>query len=385
MSSLDSVPGGTFSLTEDLRIVDANRVLGSLVGRPSEQLLGASFDQLLSAPSRILFQTHVYPALKADGRVEEVFLTLAGPAGEPIPILLNAAARATDGTGEPAYDGLVVRIRARARWETELLAATRALQEERTSSRRLADELEARHADEARTREFRDAFIGVLSHELRTPITTIYGMSQVLRRRYRTMGPELVGQHLADIDDEADRLRRLTEDLLVLSRAEGGRLALETEPTMVERVVRAAVEGERPRAPDHELVVDAAPGLPVVLAEDVYVEQVVRNYVANAVKYSPPGSTVRVTLREEDGGIAVRAIDNGRGLHGVDIERLFDLFYRAPEVVRHASGAGIGLFVCRELVQGMGGRVWAAHAAPPATGAEFGFWLQAVAEDDGIA
>src|SRR5918997_1502520 len=124
-----------------------------------------------------------------------------------------------------------------------------------------------RHTDELRTREFRDAFIGVLSHELRTPITTIYGMSQILRWRYRTMGPELVGQHLADIDEEADRLPRLTEDLLVLSRAEGGRLTLETEPTLVERVVRAAVEGERPRWPDHDLVIDAEPDLPVVLAE----------------------------------------------------------------------------------------------------------------------
>ena len=385
MSSLDSVPGGIFSLTADLRIASANQVLGTLVGRPVEELLGAAFDQLLSAPSRILFQTHVYPALKADGRVEEVFLTLAGPGGEPVPVLLNAAARATDDTGEPTYHALVVRIRARARWETELLAATRALEHERTSSRRLADQLEVRHADEARTREFRDAFIGVLSHELRTPITTIYGMSQVLRRRYRTMGPELVGQHLADIDEEADRLRRLTEDLLVLSRAEGGRLALATEPTMVERVVRAAVDGERPRSPDHELVVDAGPALPVVLAEDVYVEQVVRNYVANAVKYSPPGSMVRVTLREEDGGIAVRVLDNGPGLDGVDIGRLFDLFYRAPQVVRRTSGAGIGLFVCRELMQGMGGRVWAAHAPSPATGAEFGFWLKAVGEDDGTA
>ena len=378
-SPLDAVPGGAFSLTPDLRIASANRGLGLLVGRTADELLGAPFDELLTASSRILFQTHVYPALKADGAVEEVFLTFVAPTGEVVPVLLNAV---TSATATSAYAGLVVRIRARARWETDLLTATRALREEQIASQRLAAELAARHTDELRTREFRDAFIGVLSHELRTPITTIYGMSQILRRRYRTMGPELVGQHLADIDEEADRLRRLVEDLLVLSRAEGGRLALETEPTMVERVVRAAVDGERPRAPDHELVVDAAPGLPVVLAEDVYVEQVVRNYVSNAVKYSPAGSVVRVTLRAEDDGVAVRVVDSGPGLGDADVGRLFDLFYRSPDAVSHASGAGIGLFVCRELVHGMGGRVWASAAPGLATGAEFGFWLPAVVEDE---
>jgi K+-sensing histidine kinase KdpD len=294
-------------------------------------------------------------------------------------VLLNAA---RSEAAAPTYDGLVVRIRARARWETDLLAATRALEAERTASRRLAEELETRHADEQRTREFRDAFIGVLSHELRTPITTIYGMSQVLRRRYRSMGPEAVGQHLADIDEEADRLRRLTEDLLILSRAEGGRLVLQTEPTMIERVVAAAVDGERPRWPDHDLVIDADGSLPVVLAEDVYVEQVVRNYLSNAGKYSPPGSTVTVTVRDEDSGVAVRVLDSGPGFGNVDPGRLFDLFYRASEAVKQTSGAGIGLFVCRELVHGMGGRVWAAAPPPPATGAEFGFWLPEAPLDD---
>jgi K+-sensing histidine kinase KdpD len=207
-------------------------------------------------------------------------------------------------------------------------------------------------------------------------------MSQVLRRRYRTMAPELVGQHLADIDEEADRLRRLTEDLLVLSRAEGGRLELQTEPTLVDRVVRAAVEGERSRWPEHEIVVDAGPDLPVVLAEDVYVGQVVRNYLANAGKYSRPGSSIAVTVTEEGGGVAVRVIDGGPGLQGADPQRLFQLYHREPTAIKHTSGAGIGLFVCRELVQGMGGRVWASDAPPPATaGAEFGFWLPAAGAD----
>ncbi|MBA3235082.1 MAG: PAS domain-containing protein [Chloroflexi bacterium] len=387
-SALDGVPAGVISLSADLRIRSANRGMGELVSRPADALVGEPLDGLLSAPSRILFQTHVYPALKADGRVEEVFLTLAAPDGPPIPVLLNAGR--IDDQEEITYEGLIVRIRARARWETDLLAATRALEEERTASRRLADELStvaadltARHADEQRNREFRDAFIGVISHELRTPITTIYGMSHVLRQRLATMDPHVVADHLWDIEAEADRLRRLTEDLLVLSRAESRRLVIGADPIIIARLVRSAVDGERLRSPSHTFTVEVSSQLPLVLGEDVYIEQVVRNFLNNAAKYSPRGTTIRVTVGAEARGAAVRVTDEGPGLKEQDPDQLFELFYRAPDAIHSASGAGIGLFVCRELIRAMDGRVWAAPA-PAGGGAEFGFWLPTAAEvDDG--
>ena len=386
-SALDSVPAGVMSLSAELRIRSANRGMGELVSRPATELVDEPFDVLLSAPSRILFQTHVYPALKADGKVEEVFLTLASPDGPPIPILLNAAR--VDDQGGTTYEALIVRIQARARWETDLLTATRALEEERTASRGLADELSAaaadltaRYAEEQRNREFRDAFIGVISHELRTPITTIYGMSHVLRQRLDTMDLHVVADHLSDIEAEADRLRRLTEDLLVLSRAESQRLVLGADPIIIARLVRSAVDGERLRAPTHTFTVEVSPQLPLVLGEDVYIEQVVRNFLNNAAKYSPPATMIQVTVSAEAGGAAVRVTDQGPGLKEQDPEQLFELFYRAPDAIHSASGAGIGLFVCRELIQAMDGRIWAAPAQ--GGGAEFGFWLPTAADvDDG--
>ena len=386
ISALDGVPGGVISLSDDLHVLAANAAMGELLGRPVETVIGGPFDAVLSAPSRILFQTHVYPALKADGRVEEVFLTLSSGEGETIPVLLNAVR--VSGPERPTYQGLVVRIRARSRWETDLLTATRALERERGASQRLAaelaaaaEDLAARYAEDQRNREFRDAFIGVISHELRTPITTIYGMSHVLRQRYASMDAQAVGQHLEDIEAEADRLRRLTEDLLVLSRAEGGRLVLGSDPIVIRHPVQTAVDSERARSTAQTFTLDAAPGLPLVLGEELYVEQVVRNFVGNAAKYSPPGTTIRVTLAHEADGVAVRVIDEGPGLPDAPPDRLFDLFYRAPSAIRKTAGAGIGLFVCRELVQAMGGRVWAAPA-PTTGGAEFGFWLPAAAEED---
>lgn len=245
-------------------------------------------------------------------------------------------------------------------------------------------DLAARYADEARAREMRDAFIGIVSHELRTPITTIYGMSRVLRQRASSMDPEAFGQALDDIEAEAERLRRLTEDLLVLSRAEGGRLVVAADPILVGHIVGRSIEGEAARWPGHRFARVVPPGLPLVGGEDLYVEQVVRNLLGNAAKYSPVGSTIRTVVGPEDGGVAVRVHDEGPGLRDQDPGRLFELFYRAPEAVRQTAGAGIGLFVCRELVEAMGGRIWATDRGDgeaSAPGAEFGFWLPTLADD----
>lgn len=358
-----------------------------MAGAPVDDLPGRAFESLLSVPARILFQTHVFPALSTDGRVEEVFLTLGSTGNSAVPVLLNAT-RAGAGA-ELGYIAVMMRIRARSRWERDLLDATRALERERTASRQMADELaaaasdlDARHATEARSREFRDAFVGVVSHELRTPITTIFGMSHLLRERHRAMEPDDVTAGLDDIEREADRLRRLTEDLLVLSRAEGGRLEIASDPLVLGHLLRATVKEEQGRSADHRFELAIEPTLPLVLGEAIYVDQVLRNFLSNAAKYSEAGTLVRITAVEDDGGVAVRVIDEGRGLGDEPPERLWDLFFRSREAIRQVSGAGIGLFVSRELIGSMGGRVWATPAGNAAGGAEFGFWLPAVEVDE---
>ena len=239
-------------------------------------------------------------------------------------------------------------------------------------------DLAGRYAAERRAALLRDAFIGVVSHELRTPITTIYGASAMLRRRGESLDPAARSQAIADIEAEADRLRRLIEDLLVLSRAEGGRVELARDPVLIGHVVRRACEAEATIWPGHAFRPSISRGLPIVFAEETYVEQVVRNLLANAAKYSPEGSQVAIVVDAGDDdqrGVRVRVLDEGIGIDSAEPDRLFELFYRAPVATRHAAGAGIGLFVCRELVAAMGGRIWA--AAREAGGAEFGFMLPA--------
>ena len=384
-AALDAVPGGVLTLSEDLRIVYANRPLGALIGRPVDDLVGKFVDTILTGASRILFQTHVYPALRADGRVEEVFLTFASGSGETIPVLFNATRH--DGEDDLIYNALVVRILSRARWERELLTATRALKEQRHAGQRLAaelaaaaEDLTARYAHEQRSRQFRDAFIGVLGHELRTPITTIYGMSRLLRQRAERFEKTEIVEHLEDLEREADRLRRLTEDLLVMSRAEDGQLIVPSEPLVLGRVLATAVAAEQERSPGHRFEVRVEATLAPMLGEELYVQQVITNLLSNAAKYTSRGTTISLMGVADGGGVAVRVLDQGAGLGDEPPEQLFELFYRAPGARQQASGAGIGLYVCRELVRAMGGRIWARNADPP-PGAEFGFWLPAVDEE----
>jgi two-component system sensor histidine kinase KdpD len=128
--------------------------------------------------------------------------------------------------------------------------------------------------------------------------------------------------------------------------------------------------------------VSVAPELDPVIGEDNYVEQVVRNLVANAAKYSPAGSIVEVFAERDGDEISVRVLDRGPGIRGEDPDRLFSLFYRAPSTASQASGAGIGLFVCDQLIRAMGGRLWA--KAREGGGSEFGFALRRYTDVDDL-
>jgi two-component system sensor histidine kinase KdpD len=175
---------------------------------------------------------------------------------------------------------------------------------------------------------------------------------------------------LADVEAEADRLHRLVEDLLILSRAETG-IQIEGEPVLLQHVIRSVVAGESARWPGTTFMALVPPGLPPVSGDRTYLEQVVRNLIGNAAKYGPPLSTVEVRAEVRVGEIAVLVLDEGPGFATAEAANLFDLFYRSPATAKKAAGAGIGLYVARALIEAMGGQIWA-HARPGG-GAEFGF------------
>jgi PAS domain S-box-containing protein len=231
-----------------------------------------------------------------------------------------------------------------------------------------------------RARAAREAFIGVMSHELRTPITTIYGTTKLFDRAADS--PELMRSMLSDVEAEADRLYRLVEDLLILSRSESG-IEIEGEPVLLQHVVRAVLAAESSRWPATRFISSVPAGLPPVSGDRTYLEQVVRNLLSNAAKYGPKGGVVEVRADLEGPSVAVRVLDNGPGFAGDEAKHLFELFYRSPSTAKKATGAGIGLYVCRALIQAMGGDIWA--RARPEGGAEFGFTVPVLeAEPDDV-
>ena len=252
--------------------------------------------------------------------------------------------------------------------------------EDITERRRVEEERDRLLEEERRAGTFREAFVDVISHELRTPITTIFGLTRILGRPNRQTTAEEQAELISDISAEAERLHRLVEDLLVLTRAERGAIAIESEPLEPRRLLSRVITQEAARLPSITIEAELARELPIVAGEETYVEQIVRNMLSNAAKYTPPGTRVVVRAEQEGENVAVRVVDSGPGIDEASVERAFELFYRDPTLARSIAGSGIGLFVCASLVKAMGGMIWARRR--PEGGSEFGFTLRVIPDDE---
>ncbi|MFL5726794.1 MAG: ATP-binding protein [Chloroflexota bacterium] len=225
----------------------------------------------------------------------------------------------------------------------------------------------ARIDDLAERETVRDAFLAVLSHELRTPVTTIFGAAALLSR---TNGSGDTSGLLEDIQEESERLRRIVDDLLVLSRSERGAIEVSPEPILIQRAIGTVVSDLQRRYPGFDLRFDAPPYLATALADPTALVQVVYNLVTNAIKYAGEDGPIDVSIMTDDQAAHVSVIDNGPGL-GDEPETVFELFHRADHTKRRASGTGIGLYVARELVRAMGGEISGTNR--PEGGANFTF------------
>jgi PAS domain S-box-containing protein len=220
--------------------------------------------------------------------------------------------------------------------------------------------------------KLREAFAGLLSHELRTPITTIYGAAKLLAR---TVDRAETASLLEDIEAEADRLNQLVEDMLVLSRTQHGALDLPAEPLLLAREVTEVIERIRQRYPRVTIRSEVDVRLPAVGADRTALHQVLVNLLTNGAKYA--GGEIQLRAASVGSFVEVSVDDSGPGFTADEADRLFELFYRAPGAAS-ANGSGIGLFVVKSLVEAMGGTVQALPRQP--CGASFRFTLPVMNE-----
>ena len=214
--------------------------------------------------------------------------------------------------------------------------------------------------DTRRLEEIKADFIATASHELRTPLAAVYGAAQTLLRHDFALDETGRERFVSLIADESERLGRIVNEILLANQLDAGRLDLESEPFDAHDLVERVVEATRMHAPPSvSLEVEASNGLPPVAADADKVRQVMVNLVENAIKYSPDGGHVEVGVEEQDGSIRFHVRDEGLGVAPEDQERIFEKFYRAdPQMVRGVGGTGLGLYICKELIDRMGGRIW---------------------------
>ncbi|HEU4572122.1 MAG TPA: PAS domain-containing protein [Candidatus Limnocylindrales bacterium] len=320
-AAFDAAPIGLAIIDPDLRFVLVNEQLARMNGMSAEEHRGRSLPDLLPDVSPDVFAA-MRRVIETGEAVADIEVS-----GE------TAAQRGTRRSWLESYRPIVA-----PSGTIVGLVAT------------VVDVTEQRQAEAAR-----DAFLDVLSHEMRTPITTIFGGGQVLAGGLRD--PDLVREVAAEIADEAARLNRLVENLLVLSRVERGASLARDEPVLLQHVVERVVRQERARNPSIRFEVAVSPGLPPVAADEGYVEQILGNLISNAVKYGEPGGTVTVSVRRSSDTLVLAVADEGPGFVDRDEDRVFDLFYRGQVAAGRAIGAGIGLFVVRALAEAVGGRV----------------------------
>jgi PAS domain S-box-containing protein len=215
-------------------------------------------------------------------------------------------------------------------------------------------------SEEHKIDELKAEFIATASHELRTPLAAVYGAAQTLKRHDFALDEAGRERFIGLIVDESDRLAHIVNQILLANQLEIGRVDLDTEPFDATDLIERVVESAKTHAPTNVTFdVKVAAGVPRIAADKDRARQVLVNLVENAVKYSPHGGRVEVGAEADDGAVVFRVVDEGMGIPDQEQERIFEKFYRLdPNMTKGIGGTGLGLYICSELVERMGGGIW---------------------------
>jgi two-component system sensor histidine kinase KdpD len=235
----------------------------------------------------------------------------------------------------------------------------------------------AKEAQEAQVRaeaeRLRNALLSSVSHDLRTPLATIMGAASSLLEDGTHFHRGTWQDLLQSIVDEAERLNRLVSNLLDMTRLEAGTLAVKKDWHPLEEIVGTALARMEKRLGNRPVAIRIPADLPLVQIDGVLIEQVLINLLDNGVKYTPVKSEIDISASVSDGAILVEVADRGPGFGPGEEERIFDKFYRGQ--TGDSRGVGLGLAICRAIVEAHGGKIWAENR--PGGGAKFRFTLPA--------
>lgn len=340
---IDATADGVLILDSALRITVFNRALSRMTGFTAEDALGEAHDDLI-----------VIDAKQAGATLHEAVAN-GWPLRDSRALYVEGDLRKADGSHVPVgityaalfdRDDRLVNIIANVRDMTRL---------------READDL-------------KNTFISVISHELKTPVALIKGYAGTLRREDARWDAATVRDSAAVIEEEADRLTQLIDNLLDASRLQAGGLKLNIADVALDQLAAHLVEKFSVEAQQHPITLDFPPDFPAVPADALRIEQVLSNLVSNAMKYSPAGTPIHISGRATAREVIVTVADQGIGIPLEEQARIFHRFYRVDDALsRRTQGSGLGLYLAKAVVEAHRGRIWV--QSTPGQGSAFSFSL----------
>ena len=334
---VESAPDGIVALDNRGRVVDCNEWTCRLLGYAKEELKGMDareFAQGITPEDYLAFGEQIARQGSLEGEFELVCRD-----GRTVPMWVKAVSL-RDAKGEI----------------TQVLGYLRDVE-----ARKKLDQL-------------KDEFIGLVSHELRSPLTVIIGDLNTIIQEKEFLTAEETNQLLRDAAWEAEALSNLLGNLLELSKAQADRLLITPEQVNIQNVIENVVNRVKRQSWTHWFAIDLPQRLPPTRADELRLERTLHNLLENAVKYSPNGGEIRVSARVEGDHILISVSDQGFGISPHEQAKLFEPFWRLEEHRQSGiRGAGLGLLVCRRLVEAHGGRIWV--ESEPGKGSTFFFTL----------
>jgi len=335
----------------DGAILSVNQTFLDWTGyEPASLLAGMTFQQLLTVPGRIYYETHVAPLIQMQGFVRGVAFDLVRPRSEALSVLLNCVRKEHVNGIDTLIRIIIFDATDRRIYERELLRAKRHADE--------ATQIQIIQREEAeRANRAKDEFLAMVSHELRTPLGVILGWSQVLRKK--SLGNTDVEHAVSVIERNVQAQVRLVDDLLDMGRIVSGKLRLDVQRVGLAGVIEAASETTEPAAIAREIRLQKLldPGV-VVAGDPGRLQQVFWNLLSNAIKFTPKGGLVRILTERVNSHIEVSVIDNGQGMSQDFIAHAFERFRQSDSTsTRETGGLGLGLSLVKYIVEMHGGTI----------------------------
>jgi PAS domain S-box-containing protein len=321
----------------DLKITRFNRAFERLTGRSARQVIGKKVDILIPKSERNKALKKIDSTTMGGERWEVVEIPIQHVDGSIRTILWNSATLFNPGDNTPL--------------------ATIAQGQDITELKRMD--------------KMKDEFIGLVSHELRTPMTIISGSLQSVMSP--NIAPEDARELLQNSIESAESLSAILENMLELSRYQADRLQLHLEPVKIADVTQNTIKKLKEQQAGHHYLTDIPGMLPDVKADRLRVERILFNLMENAAKYSPLESTIKVSAQKSNGMVVVKVIDEGKGISPNEQKKLFEMFERLERGERSPQGLGLGLVVCKRLVEAQNG--WIKVESEPGKGSTFSFAL----------